>query len=89
MYRLTDRLKFTEIFMIWAFGATVLLLCVMFITNEGFVYWMNFKTPPHPEYTVVILVLGLAGGLFSFCWEVRREKNCLNAGKRVIQIRSE
>ncbi|KAI9554376.1 hypothetical protein GHT06_019648 [Daphnia sinensis] len=58
-----------KIFMIWAFGATILLLCVMFITNDGFVYWMNFKTPPHPEYTVVILVLGLAGGLFSFCWE--------------------
>lgn len=74
--------------MIYAFGATILLLCVMFITNDGFVYWMNFKTPPHPEYTVVILVLGLAGGLFSFCREVTREKKQFKSWKNIYQIRS-
>jgi hypothetical protein len=44
------------------------------ITNEGFVYWCNFKTPPHPEYTVDILALGVYGGLFCFYWEVKMNK---------------
>jgi hypothetical protein len=64
---------YAEIFIAWFLEATVAVLCVMFITNEGFVYWCNFKIPPHTEYTVVILVLGLAGGLFCFCWEVQRK----------------
>lgn len=27
--------------MLWASGVTVLLLCAMFITKDGFVNWMN------------------------------------------------
>lgn len=64
--------------------ATTLTLCTMFISNEGFVYWCNFKTPPHTEYTVVILFLGLAGGLFSFCWEVSEKDNRQETRKSTI-----
>ena len=64
--------------MAWLVEAIVVTLCTMFITNEGFVYWCNFKPPPHPEYTVVILVLGLLGGLFCYCWEVLIGKVCNN-----------
>ena len=56
--------------MVWSVFATILILCLMFITNKDFVSWMNFKTPPHAEYNVVILALGLAGGVTCFCWEV-------------------
>jgi hypothetical protein len=61
--------------MAWLFQAIVVTLCTMFITNEGFVNWCNFKPPPHPEYTVVILALGVFGGLFCFCWEVKMNRN--------------
>ena len=44
-------------------------------SHEGFVYWCNLKPPPHPEYTVDILALGLFGGLFCFCWEVKMNKS--------------
>jgi len=57
--------------MVWSGLATILILCLMFITNKDFVSWMNFKTPPHAEYNVAILALGLAGGFTCFCWEVK------------------
>ena len=57
--------------MVWSVLASILILCVMFITDEGFVWWMNFKSPPHAEYTVTILALGLAGGMVCYCWEVQ------------------
>ena len=47
------------------------MLCVMFITDPGFVDWMNFKSPPYIEYTFVILTLGIAGGFTCYAWEVR------------------
>lgn len=59
------------IFVVWSVYASVIILCLMFITDEGFVWWMNFKSPPHAEYTFTILALGLAGGMVCYCWEVK------------------
>ena len=55
----------------WVLEACVLLLCLMFITDEGFVGFMNLKPAPHFEYTFFILLLGIAGGLFCYIWEVK------------------
>ena len=78
--------NYAEVFVAWVLEATTVVLCVMFITNEGFVYWCNFKTPPHTEYTVVILALGLAGGLFCFCWEVHIKTSLIHYGYDVLMI---
>ncbi|EFX66263.1 hypothetical protein DAPPUDRAFT_332358 [Daphnia pulex] len=69
--------KRKKVFMAWLVEAIVVTLCTMFITNEGFVYWCNFKSPPHAEYTVVILVLSLLGGLFCYCWEKYLIRGCM------------
>jgi len=42
----------------------------MFIDDSALKYWMNFKNPPHMEYHGYILMLGIAGGIVSYCWEV-------------------
>ena len=59
-------------FNFWAVFSPILVLCIMFINQEGFVYLLNMKTSPHPDYMVTILLLGVAGGLFCFCWEVQK-----------------
>lgn len=68
-----------RIFAVWSVEAVVLALCVMFIQDAGFVWMMNFKSPPHVEYMLVILALGMAGGLTCFCWEVNRVSSYLYA----------
>lgn len=40
-----------KVFAVWSVFAIILALCVMFITDEGFLWMMNFKKIPHPEYT--------------------------------------
>ena len=61
----------TELFTGWLVAAVVLLLCLMFIDDPGLEHWMNFKNPPHAEYHAYVLLLGLAGGVLCYCWEVR------------------
>ena len=46
------------------------MTCIMFITEPRFVDWMNFKTPPEIEYTVVIYFLGVGAGVLCYIWEV-------------------
>lgn len=40
-----------RIFAVWSVVATILALCLMFITDQAFVDFLNFKSPPHAEYT--------------------------------------
>lgn len=59
-----------KLFTGWLVAAVVLLLCLMFIDDPGLEHWMNFKNPPHAEYHAYVLLLGLAGGVLCYCWEV-------------------
>lgn len=50
--------------------SVALTLCLMFINDESFIEFINFKPAPYVEYTLAILLLGIAGGLFCYIWEV-------------------
>lgn len=68
----------SDVFAVWSFLVTGLLVCVMFIQDEGWVYWLNFKVPPNAEYMVAILILGVTGGLVCYCWEVPLLEQCFD-----------
>ena len=59
-----------ELLMGWALEAVALTLCLMFITDVGFQEFINFKSAPHFEYNLFILLVGITGGLFCYIWEV-------------------
>lgn len=63
-----------DILMVWAVESFALTLCLMFITNQTFVNFLNFKSPPNVEYSLMILLLGIASGLWCFIWEVENPK---------------
>ena len=60
----------TGLFAVWSVAITILVLCLMFIDDAALEHWMNFKNPPHMEYHLVILMLGLAGAIICYTWEV-------------------
>ena len=68
----------TALLTIWSILAAVVVLCFIFITDDGFVAWMNFKSPPDVVYKVFILTIGVIGGLVCFLWEVKKQEwtNC-------------
>jgi len=65
-----SRSVFTNrLFAVWSVAITILVLCLMFIDDAALEHWMNFKNPPHMEYHLVILMLGLAGAIICYTWE--------------------
>lgn len=70
--------SFAGIITCWFVGAVATILIIMFVSEENFVYWCNFKTPPHVEYNMAILFLGTLGGVVCFCWEVNISARILN-----------
>jgi len=57
------------ILLVWSLESTALTLCIMFITDESFVNFLDLKPPPHVEYSLMILLVGATFAVWCYIWE--------------------